>query len=185
MSGAVPSSRRRSSFFPSSFTPEKKVISTREKINRFLEDPNSSRCAAVYGAFINFVACCSCIVLFISTLDSMNQQDTGARHARNFFICDTVVTIVFTLDFVARLCSSASLMCGNHAFFKGWLNWFDLASVLPYYMDLVDLNLLGIFRLFRLLRILKITRSFSGTEVLIIAIERSVAPLKLSVRRRR
>lgn len=166
------------------------VVRLGDRIYAFADDPNSSRLAGVYGFLLEVASLFSCLLLILRTFDGPihggYQPEFPDLDPEFFRVTDMLLTILFTWDFVLRLVtcplywngdagdnegtgrmmeSSVSLPSVDpntsvQPFFKSWYNLFDLASILPFYIDTIfgQLTIISLLRLCRMLRILKMTR---------------------------
>ena len=150
------------------------------KVFEFTDNPHSSRAAACYGFVMEIGSFVSCLILVARTFDGAVHGGTNPQFPsldrKFFFDTDVMFTSIFTLDFLLRLASCPSFWKHQdnnpstqrthfQPFARSPFNWFDLASILPFYFE----ELFGVskfaalVRLCRVLRILKMIRNFSGT----------------------
>ncbi|XP_023932661.1 potassium voltage-gated channel subfamily C member 1-like [Lingula anatina] len=175
----------------------------RPKIWAILEDPYSSRLAKVITSVsllfivISITAFCLETVCYVREPIS-EHGNTGAvpiTHIRNqsqpvaaFAYLEYVYMAFFTLEFVLRV-----LFCPDKKkFCKEILNWVDLFSILPFYMEYIviiidpsiqsyQIQFLKLFRLIRIFRIFKLTRHFSGIKILSHTLKASARELVLLI----
>ncbi|CEG43464.1 voltage-gated ion channel superfamily [Plasmopara halstedii] len=167
-----------------------------EKIFVFMVDPTSSRGASLYSFLIACAAFTSCFVLFLQTLDGPNHKSTEPEYPKlpneiGYYDADLVFTLIFTPELLIRLIIWPSLWREHKylterrlkPFLRDFFNWFDVAAILPFYIDLVfgKEKSFVIMRLCRLLRIFKLARNHSGTYILLRAIRASVAPISVAL----
>lgn len=167
-----------------------------EKLFVFMVDPTSSRGASIYSFFIASAAFASCLMLFMQTLDGPNHKSTFPEYPRlpdktGYFDSDLIFTIIFTPELLVRLIIWPSMWKeheyltehGLRPFLKDLFNWFDVAAIIPFYIDRIfgDDKSFVILRLCRLLRIFKLARNHSGTYILLRAIRASLAPISVAL----
>lgn len=167
-----------------------------ENIFIFMVDPNSSRGASLYSFFIACAAFTSCLILFLQTLDGPNHESSEPEYPklpneRGYYDADLVFTSIFTVELLIRLLIWPSLWRDHDylterrlkPFLRDFFNWFDVAAILPFYIDLIfgKEKSFVIMRLCRLLRIFKLARNHSGTYILLRAIRASVAPISVAL----
>jgi len=127
-----------------------------ERVWWFLEYPRSSRGAFWWAVGMNFLLIVFIIQIILESYASLSTKDSWALA---LFVLDTIVTAFFTVEFIARIAT-----CPSHpAFVRTALNWIDLLSILPYYINLgvtssaaTGFQSLRALRLFRLLRLVKV-----------------------------
>ncbi len=91
------------------------------------------------------------IVMFC--IETLPDLDPGIRAV--FGIVETVIVLVFSVEYVARVILSKNRWGYVFSFF----GLVDLLAILPFYLSLgIDLRSVRIFRLFRLFRALKLLR---------------------------
>ena len=89
----------------------------------------------------------------------------GSEYANLFKVMEYFYLVWFTADFVARLCSCPSVP----EFFKTFMTWVDITSVIPLYINLAfsaDLTFLFVLRLIRIFRLFRFFRTMSGMQVI-------------------
>ena len=93
-------------------------------------------------------------------------------------VIETVCVMFFTLEFVARVVFAPD----KNEFFRQALNWCDLLSIVPFYLEQlmnvispnylnssterVDLELLNFLRIFRIFRVFKVAKNVTGLKIL-------------------
>jgi hypothetical protein len=167
-----------------------------ERLFVFMVDPTSSRGASVYSSFIASAAFASCLMLCMQTLDGPNQGSSVPEYPQlptktGYFDSDLVFTVIFTPELLVRAVIWPSMWKeheyltehGLRPFLRDLFNWFDVAAIIPFYIDLVfgEDKSFVIMRLCRLLRIFKLARNHSGTYILVRAIRASLAPISVAL----
>src|SRR4051812_1963638 len=111
----------------------------------------------------------SIVCLTLSSMPSLQIIDTHSNHSHPaLFIIDTVCSVWFTAEYLLRLWAAPRLL----AYVTSCLAIIDLASILPFYVELIvskileatASGLLGqtaiIIRILRLLRVVRVLRVF-------------------------
>jgi len=107
---------------------------------------------------------------------------------------ELVFTGLFTLEIVLRFIA-ANRIGNGRSFWKGYIVWIDVVSVIPFYIltvwcatngsspwgnecgDIRSRGVLRVLQAVKMLRVFKLVRHFSGTRLLVRAIQRSYAAL--------
>ena len=87
------------------------------------------------------------------TIETLPDLPQGVRNILE--ISETVVTVLFTIEYVLRIVASPR----KRDYIFSFYGIIDLVAILPFYVSLgVDLRAVRAFRLFRIMRILKLAR---------------------------
>lgn len=112
------------------------------------------------------------IILSVATfcmesIEKLKQNYKGLFEGMEYFYL-----VWFSADFLARLLTCPSLV----TFFKTFMTWVDIASVIPLYVNLAigdketsvsgTLNFLFVLRLIRIFRLFRFFRTMSGMQVI-------------------
>ena len=125
------------------------VNSLRVRVRQFLESPQTFAGKA-FAWFIQLLIIASLIEFAFETRPDNSPSEWRVLHS-----IETFTIVVFTVEYLARLWSSARPL--RFAFSP--LGLIDLLAVLPFYLSLgIDLRSMRAFRLFRLTRLLKLAR---------------------------
>ena len=169
----------------------------RVRMHNLIEEPRSSRLAAIVYLFLMSLVLISAIVLCLDTLPQ--YEDNTA-----IFAIECVCATFFSIEFATRLLSwqddYVSIIWSPSIYI-------DLLSVMPFFIQQIlgddsgsddgaetadgvlvnstdsgttakdGLQVIGIMRLLRLLRLLKLVRHYEGSAVLANALERSLSAL--------
>ena len=131
------------------------------------------------------------ILLIISSVTLVVLETESLLYDRFKAVFDNlelIVTVIFTLEYVARLALLKEYK--GKTGFKARLSYAvsplaicDLIAIIPYYLMFLsgDLLLLRIFRLFRMLRILKLLRGNKTIKVFLDSLIKSKAQLAISL----
>jgi hypothetical protein len=140
-----------------------------------LNEPSSSWLAWLLTIFMLVVIVCSCATFVLETLPSVH-----GRHKDIFLGIEMTCVIFFTIEFVLRLGSCPALV----PFCKDFLNWIDLASIIPFYIERTldnnaadGLATLRLIRLVRVFRLLKLGRHSAALQVYAGTLRQSVRPM--------
>lgn len=156
--------------YASSARNTNQAISIRKQIYDLLEDPSSSRSAQVVSVAVVGAILASVLGFVFETVQTAKRSVPMA-----WLVLEMLCTAVFTTEYVFRLavCDQAGLTYGG--FVLQPMNMFDLAAVVPFYVEVV-LSLagvrifsLGAFRVVRLIRVsrmLKLGRYASGMRLM-------------------
>lgn len=119
------------------------------------------------------------------TVHEWNPKIEGNEDQWWWGAIDHACFAVFLSDWLLRLWGS--IACGEAAgFFSSTMNWIDVCSIVPFYMeavgaDVLDARLLRTLRLARVTALLKSARFGSIGDVVLIIIESSLAPMLIPV----
>ena len=107
------------------------------------------------------------IVLSVLTFCLESIEDLGKTHETLFRGMEYFYLVWFSADFLARLCTCPSLP----EFFKTFMTWVDITSVVPLYVNLSNtvtgtLTFLFVLRLIRIFRLFRFFRTMSGMQVI-------------------
>ena len=108
------------------------------------------------------------IVLSVATFCLESIPVLGERYKNLFEGMEYFYLVWFTADFLARLCSCPSLP----EFFKTFMTWVDITSVIPLYVNLSSavldntITFLFVLRLIRIFRLFRFFRTMSGMQVI-------------------
>jgi hypothetical protein len=78
-----------------------------------------------------------------------------------FFIVDTIIVFFFTVDYFGRLLTCPS----KRAFFRSFLNFIDVISIIPYYVQISVLALCMPAWLHKPRRIIVIAGKFANSQL--------------------
>ena len=131
----------------------------------FFEEPDSSKGARVW-AVLDVLAITLAVALFIvETIPNIKAAiDSKEPNSKKtaFFVIETVCIMFFTIELIARfICCPDKIQ-----FLKTAMNWIDLITVLPYYIQFHAENKGGealvVLRVLRVIRVLKLARHSKG-----------------------
>lgn len=156
---------------------ENRICKLRNKLWIFLDVPQSSRLAFVWAMFIMFLIILSAVAFCVETFPTFTANPRPA-----FFYIETVVVLIFTVEFLARLITCPSKV----QFAKGWLNWVDFLAIAPYYVELVlpggpGLAWVRVLRLTRIFRLFKLGRYQEGFLLFYLTFKASIETMFLGV----
>jgi hypothetical protein len=111
-------------------------LSLREKLHKFLMDPQYSR-AALYWSFADMIAIVVSIIMLVaeSVPSAAVYFETPEKSDIYYFLYSTEILVngFFTVDFLLKLVSWPK----PWLFFKSPLNFLDFMAILPFYMELI------------------------------------------------
>jgi len=107
------------------------------------------------------------IVLSVLTFCLESIKDLSNDYESLFAGMEYFYLVWFSADFLARLCTCPSLP----DFFKTFMTWVDITSVVPLYVNLSStdtesLTFLFVLRLIRIFRLFRFFRTMSGMQVI-------------------
>ena len=93
---------------------------------------------------------------------------------------ESFFVVAFSTEFLMRVFGTPS----QRQFWTSGMNWIDLLSILPWYLNILvpnasNLAALRILRLGRSLRLVKLSRYSSGVRLIIVSLEQSMDALYL------
>ncbi|XP_036359393.1 potassium voltage-gated channel protein Shaw-like [Octopus sinensis] len=169
------------------------------KIWRIMEYPNSSIPAKIMEGISVFFVLMSIVSFTLESLEdfrvpvlhnstlNVRQKIMKTNPLTVFKILEITCIAYFTFELVIRL-----IFCPNRLiFFKNFLNWIDVFSLIPFYLrEIVDRFVgmktevsyyVNMLRLIRIFRILRLTRHVSGIRILAHTVKASAKELLLLI----
>lgn len=160
--------------------------SWREIAWQTLEDPTYSLVSQVWILLIMFCTALSTILYCAETEFKHNVPEEELDMFDWWFWSDLIMVIIFSVDLAARF-----TVCPNHAaFMRSPMNWIDLLSVVPSWVEWAliaalgvgtsrrfDLRVLRVLRLIKIFRVLKFGRYSKGMQTFVMALTKSSEPL--------
>eukprot|EP01012_Entosiphon_sulcatum_P013801 TRINITY_DN18994_c0_g1_i1.p2 TRINITY_DN18994_c0_g1~~TRINITY_DN18994_c0_g1_i1.p2 ORF type:complete len:454 (+),score=83.59 TRINITY_DN18994_c0_g1_i1:1845-3206(+) len=152
----------------SEYWTDRPSISLRDRLRSLLEDPTSSRAAAVLSAFLFAIVVAATAAICMETVPRWNP-DVFPSYKTLWFTLDALVTAFFTLELALRFAVAERKL----RFFLNFFNFIDLLSIIPFYVELgldsrhQSFRVVRVVRLFRVFRVLKLART-SGTSGLVL-----------------
>jgi len=151
-----------------------------------LEDPSYSPASQAWIMLIMVCTALSTIMYCAETEFKHGVPDEEQDPFDWWFWSDLVMVLIFSVDLIARF-----TVCPNHAaFLKSAMNWIDLLSVLPSWVEWAliaalgtgtsrrfDLRVLRVLRLIKIFRVLKFGRYSKGMQTFVMALTKSSEPL--------
>jgi voltage-gated potassium channel len=150
-------------------------MTLRKKVFGLLEPSVSGlRFARIIEYFLIVLIVCNIAAIQLETVPHFYDE-----HAKFFDQFEIFSVIIFTIEYLLRLWTSAELIryskpiVGRFQYAVSWSGLVDLLSILPFYLNFlpIDLRWLRIFRLFRLLRMLKIARYLTALNLIFAVIK--------------
>jgi len=161
------------------FWPSAQGDSCLEKVRsfcwNFYEYPEDSWLCHWINVFIMGCIVLSALVMVIESIPGIHKKNTQYWEAiESFFV------VAFSTEFLMRVFGTPS----QRQFWTSGMNWIDLLSILPWYLNILvpnasNLAALRILRLGRSLRLVKLSRYSSGVRLIIVSLEQSMDALYL------
>ena len=155
---------------------KKELITSRNKVWDFFEDPSSSKNACRFAYFNTSLLFICMMTNCLKTLE-VHEHDAWE-------IVDIVINTYFMLEFILRLIISPN----KKRFFKRFLVWIDLIALITFipliakhYIDNTMTLLFTPFQLFRVIRIFRVTKLLPRFNVTEIILKHSLDELKLFI----
>ena len=140
----------------------------RERVRHIIFDHNTPQSRAFDVGLLALIAF-SVLLVMLETVEEIE-----ARYDTLLFVLEWIITILFTIEYVARLITVANKWRYARSFF----GVVDLLSILPVYLSLIlpgaqSLLVIRSLRLVRVFRVLKMVRFISEANYLVRAIKAS------------
>eukprot|EP00927_Polykrikos_kofoidii_P072847 TRINITY_DN68928_c0_g1_i1.p1 TRINITY_DN68928_c0_g1~~TRINITY_DN68928_c0_g1_i1.p1 ORF type:complete len:643 (+),score=108.34 TRINITY_DN68928_c0_g1_i1:110-2038(+) len=137
------------------------------------ERPDSSFAALGLAIFMLICVIWSCISLSLESMASFNPK-VNPEYFDFFDQNETIVTLIFTAEYVARLWAAFDRI----KFAKKFMNVMDLASVAPFWLTPVtgihvSLQAVRVIRILKVFRLLKLARFSETLTVIVKALKKS------------
>ena len=150
----------------------------------FLENPDSSIWARMYSLVSLSVVLLASVNFIVDSLPELREVGSATSDYWNNVVSsvEEFCVIFSTIEVAARFANSMQ----KSSFFRESLNIIDVASVLPWYIDLILLSsnfsglvVLRVVRLIKIFRIFRIGRYSEGLRILIYTIHQSKSELSV------
>ena len=157
------------------FISEQETVLPSNAIQRELwqlfEFPHSSNAAqlvAIFSTAMVVIAAVSSIVQSVPSVKHKRQQ--YERHIHDpWFVWDLIMNTWFALELAIRLVCSPN----KSVFFKSFLNFVDLAAILPFFFEITvgnlkttSLTILKVTRIVRIVRVFKVSRYSKSLRII-------------------
>ena len=116
---------------------------------RQIVEQNDSRWGRLFDLVIQAMIVFSMVTFSLETL-----PDLSASTRRILYYCECVTVMLFSIEYLLRLAVAERKL----AFVFSFFGLIDLLSILPFYLDGIDLRSIRAFRLLRLFRSFKFFR---------------------------
>jgi len=125
-----------------------------KKYNNILENPHNK----LWRKINTFIIILILISIFFLIIESVWENYT--KYNKIFFIVDWFVSVIFAIEYFYRLYTSKN----KNKFFSSKLNFIDLVSFLPFFLELIlpwifYVDFLKTLRLFRVFKLLKYNKN--------------------------
>ena len=159
---------------------EKKVMTWRETVWQFLDEPGSSRAATTFTMGMLVLIVFSTVTFCIETLPNFYEHEP--KTSSIWFIMEASCIAVFTAEFLARLTTTPDLK----NYFNDTMNLVDVVAIMPFYLEIMLANIsipgLSVFRVVRLVRVFRLFKVSRGSlTVFVSTMARSAKPLYMLV----
>lgn len=135
--------------------------STKESIWDLFENPHATLQGKIINVIVGIAIVVSIITTVVETVPCGNNLTCGQTYKRTFFNIDATCVFIFTLEYLVRLIVAPEKM----RFIKNFQNIIDVASVLPFYLNLALKSASGgkseqlvVLRVLRVFRVVKMAR---------------------------
>jgi voltage-gated potassium channel len=127
---------------------ESRSVSTRERIRRIIHESDTPA-GRRFDVWLIIAIILSIALVMLESVGSINDS-----YGNLLFLCEIVITFLFTMEYVLRLWTSKDRVRWAFSFF----GIIDLLAILPFYLSLIwpGLRALAVLRAVRLLRIFRI-----------------------------
>ncbi|XP_047123606.1 potassium voltage-gated channel subfamily C member 1 isoform X2 [Hydra vulgaris] len=130
----------------------------------------------------NIISFANILILMLSIATfCLSTEPTLKKHEELFYSFEIFYCVCFSLDFFLSTMCCSSLV--KH--FKDYLTWFDIVSILPFYLEIIikkkDVDLLLPMRLLRILRLPRYFKNLRGVIVIVKTLKASMELLMLLV----
>ena len=125
-------------------SPEIKKLSWRQKVAFYLEDTEST-----LGLWSNLAILA--LIMLSSLIFTIATYPIGDRYQQILKIVDTVILVVFTVEYLLRFWAAED----RRQFFFSFFSLVDLVAILPLLIGWIDIRFIRVFRWFRILRIVR------------------------------
>ncbi|EDO31311.1 predicted protein, partial [Nematostella vectensis] len=156
--------------------------SLRQRVWDLFENPYNSSLGKITYAVTGIAIIVSILTTITETIPCSTTRTCGELHASAFFIVDGVCVGIFTLEYLVRLLSAPE----RWPFVKNFQSIIDVASVMPFYLDILFEQISGgssgaegltILRVFRVFRVVKMSRHSKRLQSLGASIKNSSSEL--------
>jgi voltage-gated potassium channel len=140
----------------------------RERVRHIIFDHNTRESRGFDVALLVLIAL-SVLLVMLETVEELE-----ARYDTSFFVLELIITILFTIEYIARLATVGD----RKRYARSFFGVIDLLSVLPVYLSLIipgaqSLLVIRSLRLVRVFRVLKMAQFISEADFLVRAIRAS------------
>lgn len=149
----------------------------RFKILDFIEKPSKKeRSFWLLSLFHIFLKFLSIVVLCLMNTRELRSILFGELY-RKMMIVDHSISFYFLFHWLLRLL----LHRDKFNFMKGVGNWIDLLALVPLVLQLANVKVLQSFQIFRIFRLYWLSKMFTGLQLILIVVKKSLRDIKLIV----
>ena len=140
----------------------------RERVRHIIFDHNTAASRTFDVALLALIAL-SVLLVMLETVEEIE-----ARYDTLFFVLEWIITILFTIEYIARLVT----VTRKWRYARSFFGVVDLLAILPVYLSLIlpgaqSLLVIRSLRLLRVFRVLKMARFISEANFLVRAVKAS------------
>jgi len=164
------------SFWPAEIKGDTDWQRRRNFVWQIFEHPEDNLVSQWVNFYILGLIVISAIVTVVETVPGLHKQNEGV-----WFGLECFFVMNFSIEFTCRISSTPSY----RDFAMSGMNYIDIVSILPFYVDIIagganaNLSVLRVLRLGRSLRLMKLSRYSRGIRLVTNAMEQSLDALQL------
>lgn len=150
----------------------------KKNLYQLLQEPNSSQGAFTIHICITLLIVIAAVLTILETIPSFRATDS-----RIWFGLETAIVAMFTIEYCARVAAHSDSWTMLWRWSKSFFALIDLASILPYYIEVslhTDTTNFFHFSILRTFRLLRVFRAFRYSSKLLLTIEVMVLSFKRS-----
>jgi len=162
--------------FPTELDGETAFQRSRSFVWQCFECPESIAVSQYLNMYVLSLIVISAMATVVETVPGLHKKNTDFWNG-----LETFFVLNFTIEYVGRVSSTPSY----YAFFTSGMNYIDVVSILPFYVEKAaggsetNLSVLRVLRLGRSLRLVKLSRYSRGIRLVTNAMENSLDALQL------
>ncbi|EOR00870.1 Potassium voltage-gated channel protein Shal [Wallemia ichthyophaga EXF-994] len=150
----------------------------KKNLYQLLQEPTSSQGAFTIHICVTLLIVIAALLTILETIPSFRAIDS-----RIWFGFETAIVVIFTIEYFARIAAHSDSWSMLWRWSKSFFALIDLASILPYYIEVAiqtDASNFFHFSILRTFRLLRVFRAFRYSSKLLLTIEVMVLSFKRS-----
>ncbi|TIB05268.1 hypothetical protein E3P81_02883 [Wallemia ichthyophaga] len=150
----------------------------KKNLYQLLQEPTSSQGAFTIHICVTLLIVIAALLTILETIPSFRAIDS-----RIWFGFETAIVAIFTIEYFARIAAHSDSWSMLWRWSKSFFALIDLASILPYYIEVAiqtDASNFFHFSILRTFRLLRVFRAFRYSSKLLLTIEVMVLSFKRS-----